>query len=618
MITPGRGRLRPPGWALVAVLAIGLLVALPAGGSSLRAASTSPALTPKLVGVTPDGPPIQGCTSPTPAGAGTASATLTSPAVTIQTEWSVPGEITAGAGAFIHLQVTPVAGQGHSGFMAIKTPSEFGLAPSPNYLEANVPPGGTPFNQRRDFTFTPQRAFTAGETLYIRLENGCTAFTYKYVVSGTSTPPATPKPPRLTPRSVPPTLGETTSYAAPRPGVPVAIPFPPACAAGRASNARAKEAPAGGECSVDIFLRRKGADPIYDPAGTFAVDLEVSDKNFEKAEKICFATSIGQGGFRLSEYLRCVITVARILQRAEDLARQRNKPLEYASHAGGACRFLNVPFRPVRGRTSPVRVTCRRLGAGMRITMRSARAGKPVASLIGPASRLLVARSHLVPARPGDRIDVRWTAVAPRTSAPQPTPTPPTPAPPTPPGAQPTTKVALTSVEAFPNPRTSNDLPANAIDGSTSTFTWTTESYNVVHPSYLAVGFANATVGRLRLWKQRDGGGGQLVKNLTIQYTTGTGPLSSRTWTTVTGLANGFAGAETLRATAVNADGTVTGDVHDSPSGDGYASLTFTPVQATGLRIAFANPDPATTCSSVPGTCNHYRVGELEVYALPG
>ena len=61
----------------------------------------------------------------------------------------------------------------------------------------------------------------------------------------------------------------------------------------------------------------------------------------------------------------------------------------------------------------------------------------------------------------------------------------------------------------------------------------------------------------------------------------------------------------------------MTGDIHDSPAGDGYASLTFTPVRATGLRIAFANPNPATTCSAVSGTCNHYRVGELEAYALP-
>jgi hypothetical protein len=62
---------------------------------------------------------------------------------------------------------------------------------------------------------------------------------------------------------------------------------------------------------------------------------------------------------------------------------------------------------------------------------------------------------------------------------------------------------------------------------------------------------------------------------------------------------------------------TVTGDIRDSPAGDGYASLTFTPVRATGLRVAFANPNPAGTCSSVPGTCNHYRVGELEAYAVP-
>ncbi|MEW6583898.1 MAG: hypothetical protein AB1416_14180, partial [Actinomycetota bacterium] len=137
----------------------------------------------KLVGVTSDGPPIQDCTSPTPSGAGAGSATYSAPnGNTFQTEWSVPAEITPGATAFIRLQATPGPGQSLGAGITIKTPSEFGLAPLPNSLEASLSPGGS-FNQSKTFTFTPQRAFTAGETLYIRLENGCTAFTYRYVVS---------------------------------------------------------------------------------------------------------------------------------------------------------------------------------------------------------------------------------------------------------------------------------------------------------------------------------------------------------------------------------------------------------------------------------------------------
>jgi hypothetical protein len=54
------------------------------------------------------------------------------------------------------------------------------------------------------------------------------------------------------------------------------------------------------------------------------------------------------------------------------------------------------------------------------------------------------------------------------------------------------------------------------------------ETHNLASPSHLAIGFANTLVNRLRLWKDDDGGGGQNIKNLTIQYTTDLGPLSSR------------------------------------------------------------------------------------------
>ena len=174
--------------------------------------------------------------------------------------------------------------------------------------------------------------------------------------------------------------------------------------------------------------------------------------------------------------------------------------------------------------------------------------------------------------------------------------------------------IPLTSVEGFPNGRTSNDPPTNAIDGNLATFTWTTEANNAAIPSYLAVGFASTQVNRLRLTKLPDGGGGQNVKNLAIQYTTGTGPLSARSWSNVPNLRNGFRGSEILRASAVKLDGTVLGDVHS-----GTASLTFDRVQATGLRVAFANPSSAGTCSSNPtGPCNHYRVGELQAFLDAG
>ena len=355
--------------------------------------------------------------------------------------------------------------------------------------------------------------------------------------------------------------------------------------------------------------------PINDPEATFATDLQVSDANIDKGFHVCKILALsGPDDFvvRGKTFAQCVLVVARILQRDEDIRRRRGRmPSEHIAHAARGCSVQSARLAGASRRAAPAAVTCRRLAKGLRITIRSARRGRSVGSVVKPSSKLIVGRSGATAYRAGDRVDVLWTITPPRTTTTIRTPAP------LAPGASPTAKVALTSAEAFPNGRTSNDPPSNAIDGNPATFTWSTEAYNVTHPSSLAVGFAEANVGRLRLWKERDGGGGELVKNLTIQYTTGTGPLALRTWANVGGLTNGVGGAELLRATAVNADGTVTGDVHNSTTGDGYASLTFTPVRATGLRIAFANPNPNTTCSNVPGTCNHYRVGELEAYAVP-
>ena len=167
--------------------------------------------------------------------------------------------------------------------------------------------------------------------------------------------------------------------------------------------------------------------------------------------------------------------------------------------------------------------------------------------------------------------------------------------------------IPLTSVKGWPNGRVSNDTPPNAIDGNTNTFTWTTESFNFSNPSYLGVGFNSSPVGRIRLWKIPDGGGGPNIKDLVIQYTNDSAAtaLDLRTWQNVTGLTNGVSGTELFNATSVNANGTVTGDVHDSVGGNGWGSLSFNVVQATGMRIAFSNPTSGVV---------HYRVGEFEVY----
>lgn len=610
---PAHGRSRPAVKVVVGALAgLAVLLGWSAAGGGPRPAAAAQTVTPTFVRVTQDAAVTEpNCANPPPlpGGAGSFTTTTTAPSQTVTATWSVPAQITPGAKATLRLQVQAAPGQLASGYMVIKGPSEFGAAPGPFELSAATERGGS-YDQLLDITFTPTRAFTPGETFFLLVGNGCTGYRYEYKAIGTAaTPPAKPAAPRLTPRAVRPVPGVTTSYAAPRPGSVFVLPFPRSgCAPPATASALEAATPEEGDCTVDIFLRRKGGDVIDDPEATFGTGLEVSEGNLDNAFHICKILAISGGDdivLRAQGFARCVLVVARILERRDEIRRRRQRPSEYSAHAIRPCRSATVRLAGARRRAAPVLVTCRRTAKGLRITFRSARAGRPVGSLIKPSSKLIIGRSGAAPFRAGDRVDVRWTITPPRTTTTIRTPAPLA------------SKLALTSVETFPNPRTSNDLPAAAIDGNTGTFTWSTEAYNVVHPSFLAVGFAEANVGRLRLWKAPDGGGGELVKNLTVQYTTGTGPLSARTWSNVAGLANGFGGAELLKATAVNADGTVTGDVHDSPAGDGYASLTFTPVRATGLRIAFANPNPASTCSSVPGTCNHYRVGELEVYGTP-
>jgi hypothetical protein len=172
------------------------------------------------------------------------------------------------------------------------------------------------------------------------------------------------------------------------------------------------------------------------------------------------------------------------------------------------------------------------------------------------------------------------------------------------------TLVPLTSVKGWPNGRVSNDTPPNAIDGNTNTYSWTTESNNAVNPSFLGVGFNSSPVNRIRLWKLPDSGFGFTpnIKNLAIQYTNSNPatPLDLRTWQNVSGLTTGSGGNEPINASSINANGTVTGDVHNSSAGDGWASLRFDVVQATGMRIAFSVPSGSPI--------NHYRVGEFQVH----
>ena len=174
-------------------------------------------------------------------------------------------------------------------------------------------------------------------------------------------------------------------------------------------------------------------------------------------------------------------------------------------------------------------------------------------------------------------------------------------------------KISGTSAYGWPNERTSNQPPLLAVDGDISTFTWTTEAFNT-QPGNLGLDFGHSvSVNRIRLYKDNDGGGvggtnAPNIKDLDIYYTTdSTGiPLKDRTFTHVSNMVNGYLGTELMVAANVNANGTVLGDVHSS-SVDGWASLSFDPVVATGVAIGFY----------YPGTYQHYKVYEFEAYTVP-
>lgn len=172
------------------------------------------------------------------------------------------------------------------------------------------------------------------------------------------------------------------------------------------------------------------------------------------------------------------------------------------------------------------------------------------------------------------------------------------------------------AVHGWPNERTSDNVPSNANDGDTLSFTWTTEAFNTA-TGHIGLDFDSLrTVTRVRLWKDPEAGNSgrtSLPKNLVVRYTTDSGPMSMRGWTHVTGLVNGFNGQEMMVADSVLSEGIVWGDFHDSvDNGDGWASLTFDPVEATGMAIEFSKTE-GTTYSFV-----HYKVHEFLAYAPSG
>lgn len=172
-------------------------------------------------------------------------------------------------------------------------------------------------------------------------------------------------------------------------------------------------------------------------------------------------------------------------------------------------------------------------------------------------------------------------------------------------------QISPTSCSVWDNPRTSDHDPSYAIDGDTVTYTWSTESFNTA-PNYIGLDFgAFENVNRIRLWKDNASGvpGVTEAKDLTILYTVDdyNTSLGDRSFMNVSGLVNGYNGIELMDEATVYSDGTVYHDNHDY--GDGWASLTFNNVVATGVAIYFTN--------NHPDTYHHYKVHEFEAHFEP-
>jgi hypothetical protein len=165
---------------------------------------------------------------------------------------------------------------------------------------------------------------------------------------------------------------------------------------------------------------------------------------------------------------------------------------------------------------------------------------------------------------------------------------------------------------AWPNGRTVGNNPSEAVDGDLSTYTWTTNPFTNDQTNYLGLAFPQACdVNMIRWWRDRNcGSGGQpgweCAKNLVVQYTIDSGPMENRAWLNVTQMSNSV--LEPVSAESVNLDGTIELEFHDS-STEGWASVVFARVVATGMRIGFSRTEVPQFYEN-----NHYKVHEIEAY----
>jgi hypothetical protein len=344
------------------------------------------------------------CEAPLPGLDGRGSATYTPhPAYVSKFDWNVPATLRAGATAHTKATITTTEPGGNSAAIAMKAPFEFGTnSGARQQIIASVPPGQTGTDtEEENYTFTPTRDFNSGEKMFLRIEFGCANVIYEYTAA------AAPSACAATARSsafaaacpeqasVPPKLGVPTIYNAPAPGAVGSYATPKITTRTRSLDG-------------EIGFVDDAGNPVAGPS------IEAIAAQTKTAAKLCYVLALGSSpaeqnanekalGLSDPAFTRCVLTVARVLARADEIRKQ--KAGGRAAAAGGC---LTRSLGPRAARTK-LRVTCTRTAKGARIKIR-ARHGTLRRALGRHKLKLVVGRSSIPSGTGNPRLRVLWHA----------------------------------------------------------------------------------------------------------------------------------------------------------------------------------------------------------------
>jgi hypothetical protein len=196
-------------------------------------------------------------------------------------------------------------------------------------------------------------------------------------------------PPPLTPRTVRPLLGATTSYKAPRPGKVAALPLP-------ALRPKAR--------SVSVAIGVIGVGGALEAPAVVGLEVtgteEEENRYADSALRICHIFLIAPVRLGDQEFLACAYAVVTVLRRYDQIKARRE-----AEASAARCRAIRFKGRK---RKQAVKVGCKATATGVRLSFRRLPGRPPLSRLFGRKARLVVGRSRFDTAAATDRVDVTW------------------------------------------------------------------------------------------------------------------------------------------------------------------------------------------------------------------